>query len=434
MGKKMFLIIIPIVIIIIGILCLVFDKISKTSYGILKEGKGFSTYEFDMAKMDPQRIEKVSDGYIMISDINNNIKGGITGDYDNDIRIVKYDEAFKKLWSYDYIHDEEDYIVSKEEKKENKYLISYNEKMIEKNGKLFFIISIYSPTTGYENNRLLILNKDGSLYDEHRFEEDITSIISVEDEVVVLYSSRKLYEYNYKTKKIEEYDIKDFDDGDIRILDKSNNEYVAMSGISYYIAAGGEHIQEGTNSLYLLDKDFNTKESLNLDEFMGVKGVDIHYEIVKVIDEKVYIYYWLRRDEDERNIPGLLVIDKEFNVISNIKYTLDITKEKFGEKADYEIFDYGVYNDELYILVGYDSSDGRLLLDKYDKDGKEIDSFEAKILVPKEMAGDIYQSFGYKIANCDDKELIYYSVFSNDTVNSKKKIYKSILRFGKVEL
>ncbi len=433
MGKKMFLIIIPIVIIIIGILCLIFDKISKSSYGILKEGKGFSTYEFDMAKMDPQRIEKVSDGYIMISNINNNIKGGITGEYDNDIRIVKYDETFKKLWSYDYIHDENDYIVSKKEKKENKYLISYNEKMIEKEGKLFFIISVYSPTTGYENNRLLILNKDGSLYDEHRFEEDITSIISVEDKVVTLYGLSELYMYNYETKKISKFDTSSFKESIFRILDKNDDGYVVASQILSYID-GSERVSKGTNSLYVLDKEFVEKKILSLDKLIGVRGIDTDYNDIRVINERIYISYFVRSNTNTRGYSGLLVLDKELNIVNNIKYTYEVIKEKFGEDVNCSISDYYVYNGELYILVE-GTTDEEMLLSVYDENGKEIKSFKAKTLVPKEMSDDDgYGSYGYKIIYCDEKELIYYSVFSNDPVNSKKDIYKSILRFGKVEL
>jgi len=431
--KKYIILFIPIIMIIIGVVFLVSKN--KYSYGILKEGKGFTSYEFDMLKMDPYGIEKVSDGYIMLSTINNDIDAS-----DDDIRITKYDKNFKRLWSYDYIHDEQNYIVQKTEKKENENLLVYVEKMIEKDDKLFFIITVSSSSTGYSNTRLLILNKNGSLYDDHRFKESIDSMVSIENETITLYNTYQLYEYNYKTRKITEYNMDNFEESSFRIINKNNDEYLIESSINYYID-DNEDIVEGTNSLYLLDGKFNTKKSLNLDEIMGVKGENIDYDDARMIDENIYVSYFIygedesgEYDEEENEntygYPGLLIVDKDFNIINNIKYTHEITKKKFKELADYEIYDYYVYNDELYILIGWD----KLLIDKYDKNGRELSSKKTKISVPKEMGDDSYSSSEYKIIDYDEKKIIYYSIFSDDYENVKKKVYKSILKFEKIEL
>lgn len=424
--KKYILIIILIIIIITGVLLLIFTR--DTSFGILKEGKGFSSSEFDMMKMDPRSVEKISDGYIMISNINNNFE-----ESDNDIRITKYDKLFKRLWSYDYI-------ANKTTKKENKHLITYVNKMIEKDNKLFFTIDIWSDATYYDDKSiLLILNKNGSLYDEYTFDENIVSMVSVDNEIVTLYGHSQLYEYNYKNRKESTYDMDNFNESSFKILSKNNDEYFVQSSVFYYISEDDQHIAEGTNSIYILDEKFNTKKTLNLDEEIGVKSVDINYEDARMIDERIYVSYFVNGkdeeeyeeiDEDVYGYPGLLVVDKDLNVINNIKYTHEITKKKFKEIADYEIYDYYVYNDELYILIGLD----KVLIDKYDKNGKELSSIKTKIPVPKEFEGDSYSSNEYNVIYYDDKKIIYYSIFSGDTENSKKKVYKSILKFAELEL
>jgi len=425
MGKKKYLIIIPIVIIIIGCLCLIFIYMNKPDYGILKEGVGFSSYEFNMKKMEPQSIEKVSDGYIMLSNINNNFD-----EVSNDIRITKYDKTFKRLWSYDYIHDERDYIVEETEKELNKYLITYTYKMIEKDDKLFFLIGIYSTSTSLDNTRLLILNRDGSIYDEHRYEESIDYMVSIDDDIITLAGPIYIYKYNYKTKKISKYEIKNLDEKTYKVLYKNNDEYLISSHIFYY-TIGEEHIAEGTNSLYLLDKNFNKKKILDMDKLLGVKGVDVDYKDIKIFGERIYVSYFVHSNEDTNGYSGILVVDRNLNVIHNIKYTNEVIKEKIGESIDCEISDYNIYNDKLYILVG-SILDQKILLSVYDENGKEIKSFKLKSLIPEEKIG-AYSSYGYKIINYDEKELVYYTILLDDPVNSKKDIYKSILKFGRLE-
>ena len=123
--------------------------------------------------------------------------------------------------------------------------------------------------------------------------------------------------------------MKTSEEGEKTVLDKVDDGYLMFSTINNYTDEDEDgnniDVEEGTNSLYLLDKELKVKKSLNLDKAIGISinNFDIDYNDIKVIDNKVYISYntnkfYIKDGITTMEYPGILIVDMNLNVISDI--------------------------------------------------------------------------------------------------------------------
>ena len=346
----------------------------------------FSSYMIN--GINPQELVKVSDGYILFSDINEKVYGD---ERSNDIRIIKYDKSFNQLWTYNYITEKLENFTENEEENNDIYLSTVMD-VLESDNKLFLTIDTGSPKTGYWVTRLLVINKDGSIYVNHEFDEIIDSMLKIEDKEITLYGTNTVYKYNYETNKIKKSTIKIKDEVQYDLVDDNNN-YLLMSYKNYYTNNKGKEYTKGTNSLYLYSNKLKKIKSLDLDKVIGfafnVESID--YNNIRMIGDRVYVSYTVNVYKNSNIVvdyPGLIVLDKNLNVISNIKYTRSVARKIDSDITISQVFDYYVIDNELYLLVSYNKDDSEydthILVDVYDLDGKNLSSSNKR---------EIYQSY-----------------------------------------
>ncbi len=444
-----------------------------------KSSSEFSSYLFDAKEKSPIDLKKINDGYLMFSFINiitSEDENGYVGYKNNDINITKVDKDFNLIWSYDYLvpkekridsiddegdneeesedtEDEESEEIEEDdydddyegdeketsEENEEEYYTSYIDYVIEKNEKLFFIITVVDDSEDSWTSRLLILNKDGSLYKVHMFEydESIEDTVATNDKIVMFSNDKEIYTYSFKKDELSGPSKELNKDGSVELLDIIDNGYLMASYVDNYYDYDDKYIEEGNNSLFILDNKMKVKESLDLDKTIGLtkdeSGID--YEEIKVIDNKIYISYQVMKEDDDSNplsYPGILIVDNELNIISDIKYIGEAIKLKDGELEISEIFNYYVYNNELYVLLELED-ETTILIDKYDINGKKLlVSFERETNSVDEFE-EYYSSFP-TILDYNKNEIIYYSIISAELEVGDGKDNRVIIKLTKVNI
>ena len=387
----------------------------------------YKSYLFNSQNKSMTDLQKISDGYLAFSDANIRVTKDKEG-YKADLNITKYDYDFKKVWSYDYITNEEDYMTEEIDE-----LYTRVDNYVEKEDKIFFVISIFDGP-GYWNSRLLILNKDGSLYKNHRFEsESFDSIITIKDNIVSLSNNDYVYNYDYERNILKEIELNKKSEGIYTMLYMDDNSYIEMSEKDYT----DDDVSEGSNRLYLLDKDYNTIKKIDLDKTIGLFGKEdqIDYNYKKIIDDKILIQYDVTMPEEDYetiSYNGLLIVDKQLKVISDIKYIDSKIKE------DLTILDFYIYDNELYIISDlYNKSDNNidyLLIDKYDKNGKELLSSTKVETVTTGNFDDIYQAFDPSVIYHKNNELIYNVIIFKETEDKQEQDHRTVLKLVKIKL
>ena len=398
----------------------------------------FSSYLFDAKEKAPNKLIKISDGYLLLSDINITTKTDDNGYVyqESDTNISKIDQDFNLIWSYNYIEDIKEFpdsIEDEEFEEDDEELEEDNEEAeddedsikklcstiireaIEAGDKFFFLIS-FSDYSGNGNSKILILNKDGSLDNIYRFAEDenVYSMIKTNDEIIALSDKNTIYKYNYETGEINSIVLKTNDT--IDLLGKIGSGYLMISNIDYYF--DDELMFEGDNRLFIIDEKSREKKSLNIDKVIGITKdeSDIDYEDIKIIDNKIYISYEVMKEDEEYTVlsyPGLLIVDKELNVISNIKYANREIKQKDREILISEISDYYIYNNELYVLLNLED-ENNIIIDKYNVEGKKLlKSFERETYSTDEFE-DNYFFTPPEVLDYSEKELTYYVVIRKE--------------------
>ena len=286
----------------------------------------FSSYLFDAKKKSPIDLTDVDDGYLLISDINiitETDENGYVDTKDNDINISKYDKSFNLLWTYNYLGKEENYLDEEDLEEEDKFFATSIDYMKEYNNKFFFLINI-SNSSDTGSTRLLIINNDGSVYKDFRFDDYMDNIVSIDGNIVTFSYYDYIYKYNYETDELIDYTMKTSEEGEKTVLDKVDDGYLMFSTINNYTDEDEDgnniDVEEGTNSLYLLDKELKVKKSLNLDKAIGISinNFDIDYNDIKVIDNKVYISYntnkfYIKDGITTMEYPGILIVDMNLN-------------------------------------------------------------------------------------------------------------------------
>lgn len=388
----------------------------------------YKSYFFNSQKESPVELKKISDGYLVFSDSNIVTTKGKEG-YKADLKIAKYDYNFKKIWSYDYKMD--DIIGEGEVEEEVTDFFTRVENFVEKDDKLFFVISTTEDwVTG--NSSLLILNKDGSLYKNRVFESAFPDyIITIKDKVVSFSSNNYVYNYDYENDTLNEFELNTKLEGIHNMLYMNDTNYIKMSEKD---STEDDEVSEGTNSLYLLDKDLNTIKVLDLDKTIGLYGKEneIGYDNKKIIDDKIFIQYSVSMPEEDYSTisyEGLLIINNQLEVVSDIKYC---------NQKDLSILDFYMYNNELYIMsdlyLEEDPYIDCITIDKYTKDGKELLSSTKVKSNTSRNFDEVYYAYDPEVINQNNNELIYYVIISKETEDKQEQDHRTVLKLVKIKL
>ena len=408
----------------------------------IKGSTEFSSYVFEDINKEPVEIKKISDGYLVYSNINTSFTGEFM---DNDINITKYDVNFNKIWSYDCLEDDdyeyisydnsetgEDEEDAEDEEDGSVLFVSSIEGTIETDDKLFFFVDVTSQEDGIGDTRLLILNKDGSLYKRAIFDLGINveKLVKVDGKNVILYGYDVLYEYNYETNKIIDKDMNIKDEGNYSVIGELNDNYLVLSSVSSYIE-DNKNVVEGSYKAYILDSKFKESKSVDFGKILGFSDKYELYTYPNIYNNQLYIAYEMYNESSELEYIGVLILDSELNIVSNIKYNDNAIKKINKKLSMNSLIGYYVKNEELYILMDFDD-DSYVLIDKYDVNGTKLQSSSMIETYFTVDVGDEYFYSANTLLEYNDSDATYYSIITYDTSSNKKG--KSIIKFAKVHV
>ena len=396
----------------------------KKSYSVnnheFSDKVNYEEIVFKTKEEKPISLKRVSDGYLIISEIN---IVDSDDDYSSDVRISKYDFNFNKKWNYDYICYKELKKIGVTKKEKFSVFVSN----IEEDYDVYHIVLNISNEDGDFNSALLIFDNEGSLYKNKIFEDtSLDTIVDISKEKISLAEVNNYYEYNLNTEKVTIIKPEISNKNEMEIMDKDESLYYAYSYINYYSDEDDNNIVEGDNSFYLLDNKLKIIKKISLDEAIGIKIDDEHnvdYGTIKRMGDKFYLPYNTTLITDESEDPdyyGLLIIDKDLNNTHNIKYDDPEIKDNIES-----IFDCYVSGNELLYVLS-ETLDNYIMVEKFDNKYNSVSSDEIKIPEFNKFE-DSYSFTDMELINMDDKGFDFYQIFDDDEENiNKAKTYLRI--------